>query len=812
MTEESQPQLSPKDEQELEEFLSDFAVYKEAEDPPEGEDYLDIGVPTAVENVQAAQASAEAAAESVAEEVEGEQEEDALGAAMTQDQLDALFAGDVVAAFAGGDESEETAEDALAAALEAPAEAEEAEATVEEEPAQEEPAQEEPAEEAAEAGDSLLLSDEDLFETAEAGGIGMPDADQLDVAEEIETAEITDEPVPEVEEEDPLAALEMAPEPATEEADEGAGALELSDDDLASLLAGDDEASEPQDSPAVAASVPDLSQDEIDSLFGAPASDPEVEVVEESAELSQADIDALLAGSASTEEDEFAVTDEGIPQLEITDEELMMLEQDPVEEGATEALDLDALAALADDDGPTEEPAADVSDDEPDPVAAAAAAVAMEVEVEVEVEVDDEGAATLDITEDGAGPRQIFGLPMRLLAAVAAVPLVLIAALAFTVLGGGEDSPAEEVVAETPAEEVPADEAHPPEAEAVPADADHEAAETVEPAVEPAADEHEATEPEVESEVVEEPTVVPEPEETPAAERTPPPEPPPLEPAPPPPAGIIGPSTEVAEVVFPRFSFNDPAGDGINPLSGEPRLNIVPAADILELSVATTDLQGGTAGGGELTDDGFAGPSAGLEVTVRLGAAPGELARGTFELRLSGRFASATAADLAPTGVTGMPEGSQLSFNIWKQGGAWQGEQIAWNPALKAAVRVGQFTNFSVQQNRISLAIPSPLLFMSMPDGVERDDFQFYVRVEHITDTIAISDYVGSDVPLEALDPLLVDLTGRIAAGQPTHTPEYEDTLSEMQTRVLLHNERRARGLLSVVDPAFRLAQPVARR
>jgi hypothetical protein len=35
MTEESQPQLSPKDEQELEEFLSDFAVYSGAEDPPE---------------------------------------------------------------------------------------------------------------------------------------------------------------------------------------------------------------------------------------------------------------------------------------------------------------------------------------------------------------------------------------------------------------------------------------------------------------------------------------------------------------------------------------------------------------------------------------------------------------------------------------------------------------------------------------------------------------------------------------------------------------------------------------------------------
>ncbi|MDP6348556.1 MAG: hypothetical protein QF719_00525 [Chloroflexota bacterium] len=622
--------------------------------------------------------------------------------------------------------------------------------------------------EAAEEGGSLLLSDEDL----------------------LGAAEVADEPVPEVEEEDPFAALGMAPEPTPAEADEGAGTLELSDDDLASMLAGDDEVSEPQDSPAVAASVPDLSQDEIDSPFGSPAAAPEVEAEEESAELSQADIDALLAGTAPTEEDEAAVSDEGIPQLEITDEELMMLEEEPVVEGAAEALDLDALAALADDDESAEEPAAVVADDEPDPVAAAAA-------VAMEVEIDDDGAATLDILDDATQPRRIFGLPMRLLAAVAAVPLVLVAALVFAALGGGGDSSAEEVLAEAPAEEVPAAEDHEADAKLPEAgvEASHEpAAEADEHADEPAAemDEHEATEPE--------------------AEKTPPAEPPPLEPASPPPPGIIGPSAEVAEVVFPRFNFSDPAGDGINPLSGEPRLNIVPAADILELSVATTDLQGGTAGGDELTDDGFAGPSAGLEVTVSLGAAPGELPRGTFELRLSGRFTSVTGADLAPAGVTGMPEGSQLSFNIWKQGGAWQGEQIAWNPAIKAAVRVGQFRNFSVQQNRISLAIPSPLLFMSMPDGVEKDDFQFYVRVEHITDTIAISDYVGSDVPLEALDPLLVDLTGRIAVGQPTHIPEYEDTLSEMQTRVLLHNERRARGLLSVVDPAFRLAQPVARR
>ena len=73
MTEELQPQLSPKDEQELEAFLSELRPSPFTRKPrirPRGEGYLDISVPTAVENVQAAQASAEAATETAAEEVE----------------------------------------------------------------------------------------------------------------------------------------------------------------------------------------------------------------------------------------------------------------------------------------------------------------------------------------------------------------------------------------------------------------------------------------------------------------------------------------------------------------------------------------------------------------------------------------------------------------------------------------------------------------------------------------------------------------------------------------------------------------------
>ena len=237
----------------------------------------------------------------------------------------------------------------------------------------------------------------------------------------------------------------------------------------------------------------------------------------------------------------------------------------------------------------------------------------------------------------------------------------------------------------------------------------------------------------------------------------------------------------------------------------------MPAADILNLSVVTTDLRGSPASGRELTEDGFAGAAAGTEITVVLGRSPSELTRGSFRLSLNGRFASATSRDLSPDDAVGLPAGSQLAINIWKEAGTWRGEQVTWNRELGAAVRVGQFTSFAVRQNRIILTIPTPLLFLAMPDGVLSDDFQFYVGVEHISDTIAISDFIGHGAPLRALDPLLVDLAGRLASGQPTHTPEFEDSLDDFQIRILLHGERRALGLLSITDPRFQLTQPVSR-
>ncbi len=116
--------------------MSDFAVYTEDEDPPRGKTIWTSAFRRRWKTFRRPQASAEAAAETAAEEVEEEQEDDALGATMTQDQLDALFAGDVVSAFAGGDDSTDAAEDALAAVLGTSAEAEEAEAVIEEEPAE----------------------------------------------------------------------------------------------------------------------------------------------------------------------------------------------------------------------------------------------------------------------------------------------------------------------------------------------------------------------------------------------------------------------------------------------------------------------------------------------------------------------------------------------------------------------------------------------------------------------------------------------------------------------------------------------------
>jgi hypothetical protein len=569
-----------------------------------------------------------------------------------------------------------------------------------------------------------------------------------------------------------------------------------------------------EDSP----SVPDLSQDEINSLFGAPADSQDAPA--ESAELSQADIDALLAGTADEEEAEVSEPEEVVAQLEITDEELMGLTLDAPSEPTPEAPDLDSLAAAADVDPPdAETPAEATETDDPAVHAVAAAAMAMEAGPASD---DEDVIETLEVLEEPSQSRRLLGLPIRLLAAVVVAPLLLIAVVAVFALGGGgdaavdevalaqeEEPPVETAVETAPAAEVPAEPDTVTEAPAI-SEPENVAEAVAEPLPEekvaPSEEPVEAVSPPVE-EQVREPVSEPAPEIE-IASLT---EPEPLGPVPDPPEGIIAPSPEPFDIEFPEFTFSDPAGDGFNPLTGEPRLIIVPAADILQLSVGTTDLRGGMTSGLELTEDGFAGPAAGTEVTVVFGASPTDLTRGTFRLSLNGRFASASRLDLAPDSAVGMPAGSQLSINIWKEAGTWRGEQVTWNRDLGAAVRVGQFTSFSVRQNRIIIIIPAPLLFLSMPDGVLFDDFQFYIGDEHISDTIAIADFIGRDVPLQALDPLLVDLAGRIASGQPAHTQAFADSLDDFQTRILLHNERRALGLLSVIDPAFRLIQPVSR-
>ena len=827
MTDETQPQLSPKDEQEIDSFLSEFAMFSEPEEPAEGQDYLDIGVPTAVENVQAAQETADSTVEPEEDadepEVTGPEEPESLGATMTQDQLDALFSGDVVAAFAHQDEEEA---DVISEGAEQDAEI----GTDAEAEAGDEPEEAVPVLDAADAPPP----EEETGPVADSGEAEPPAS-----AEDMELADISATLESEIEE--PAEFLEAvvaepevdAPEEISAEAeDDTVETLELTDDDMAALFDDGGGAEDVEEIPAAGSeegSVPDLSQDEIDSLFGSPATPSETAA--ESAELSQADIDALLAGGpadddAEISEPDLSDSDEIVAQLEITDEELMGLTMETPGAEPPEALDLDSLAALAD----AEPPADEMSDEEPhDPAADAVAAAAIAMEAEPAPAGDDE-IETIEVgdPEDPATPsRRLLGLPARLLAAVVAVPMLLIVVVAVIALGRGGDTPADEVAlvqeeppvvepaAEVPAEEpvtepaTPAESEPSPEAEVVgePEATGEAAAESVpegepSPAESPVAAESAAPE-----EAVEEPVLEPGPE----AETAPLPEPEPLEPAPTPPEGIIAPAPEPADIEFPEFTFSDPAGDGFNPRTGEPRLIIVPAADILNLSVATTDLRGSPTSGLELTADGFAGAAAGTEVTVVFGASPGDLTRGTFRLSLNGRFASATAQDLAPDDSVGLPAGSQLAINVWKEGGTWRGEQVTWNRDLGAAVRVGQFTSFSVRQNRINLTIPTPLLFLSMPEGVVSDVFQFYVGVEHISDSIAISDFIGHDTPLQALDPLLVDLTGRIASGQPTHTPEFEGSLDDFQTRVLLHNERRALGLLSITDPQFRLTQPVSR-
>ena len=428
MTDETQPPLSPQDEQEIESFLSEFAKFSEPDEPPEGQDYLDTGVPTAVENVQAAQTAADEArarGEAAAAEIAEPEEPDALGPTMRQDQLDALLAGDVVAAFAQPDED---------AAEASPGDAEqEPETHADEETVGEIVPEESPTAQGAddapppeEESDLSANTDEDVIPVSgeETAVTGPPDVPDSEIEEAVDAAA--------------NAAAELEPEPVEELSagadDEATEAIELTGEDLASLVddggdvAGAEKASAPV---AEAPSVPDLSQDEIDSLFGTPSA-PE-QAPAESAELSQADIDSLLAGTTEEVEADLAEPEEVVAQLEVTDEELMGLTVDTPGGEVTEAPDLDSLAAMA-DAGPAAEESSAGETVDPAADAVAAAAVAMEAE---STSVDDGEIEALEVLEVPSPSKRLLGLPVRLLAAVVGVPVILIVVVAVVALGRG---------------------------------------------------------------------------------------------------------------------------------------------------------------------------------------------------------------------------------------------------------------------------------------------------------------------------------------------------------------------------------------
>ena len=386
-------------------------------------------MPTAVENVKAAQSDAESAAgaESGAAETETAEPEEpeSLGATMTQDQLDALFAGDVVAAFAKPDEDE----------------TEESPDEVDQDPESAGDAGE-PEEEVLEETEPALAAAEDQPAEEESNPVGDPEEEVTpisaeetpitDALEDIESDSTDVETPPEEVVTKP--EMDILEELSAEADDDKIEPLELTDDDLASLLDDGGGGTEPEVAAAPTAdapSVPDLSQDEINSLFGAPADSQDAPTG--SAELSQADIDALLAGTADEGEAEVSEPEEVVAQLEITDEELMGLTLDAPSEVAAEAPDLDSLAAAADVDPPdVETPAEATATDDPAVDAVAAAGMAMEAGPAT----DDEAVIeTLEVLEEPSQSRRLLGLPIRLLAAVVVAPLLLIAVVAVFALG-----------------------------------------------------------------------------------------------------------------------------------------------------------------------------------------------------------------------------------------------------------------------------------------------------------------------------------------------------------------------------------------
>ena len=75
------------------------------------------------------------------------------------------------------------------------------------------------------------------------------------------------------------------------------------------------------------------------------------------------------------------------------------------------------------------------------------------------------------------------------------------------------------------------------------------------------------------------------------------------------------------ELNLPKFIFSDPNEDGINLLTGQPRRNIIPEADIVTIGLATAGPGGQLTTRNELTADGFAGPPA-FAVWMGLGSRP----------------------------------------------------------------------------------------------------------------------------------------------------------------------------------------------
>ena len=647
-------------------------------------------------------------------------------------------------------------------------------------------------------------------------------------------------------------------------ADADSGSAELSQEDIDALLAGasEDDATEPAEAAIAAADTTissdelpadadsgsaELSQEDIDALLagstGEDAPEPAETVMQTSetaevedqttepdgagsdlGELSQEEIDALLAGASEVEigEGELAAAElpeevlqsaassvEGIEDIvdavapEEAEAESQPTEQDDIdalfaaELGEPTVIDDVAEAPLAaeatDELGTTDIDASDLSEED---LLAALGAEEIAVEGDSEPflleqsELDSltadaeelgEGAGSgalaaafadvsvpdfgTEATEDEpeeipviqAGGGGILGLPTFAWLGIGMVPVVLILSIVAYAVFGRPSAPA--VAAITPAVEVT-----------------------------PAADATATADP---TEAPPSPTVEPTAVSVATTVATTAPTPPILS--------------------LPKFVFSDPNEDGINPDSGQPRRNVFPGADIIRLEIDTSGSNGQITTGGVLTEDGFAGPASSLEIIVTFRGPLSEVGGVVYRLDVYGRFKGAEPDELAPAGIDALAEGSQVAFSVSNDNGSWIAEQNIWNQSLNSAVRVGDFTDFAIVQNWLRISIPSPLLTQLMPAGLEKDDFQFFVRVGYTSDRTAVRDEVGRLDRLVLSDPDLVEIEDSLQGGKLAEKLRSVVGLSELQPRLVSHVEQRARALLSASDPAYLLAQPVAR-